>query len=531
MSEEEEGEWYIGEDPSPELEIPDDEDDNTSEYDGMIASAAAYLPSWEFSRYDDLLTITVPLSAIPENIVIANSLFGPFLCKVEIKLAGSLSTPPTSVDVHTPSGRNFAGTYLIKEHIRAFFSDYSPGSRPLRSAVCVLKPEGVSVSQEHLETLLSKGYSRDAAEIALMRAKNDISIALDFLKTGDTSRLTGGVGVDFRDSPFVYLAIEIVDAFYDMTDHCCMCGRFLGISGVKPMVCERKLCLFQFIDLGLGSNVVGEIARDPEVADLIISLASIAFGAGFLQPAPHDVPDEKLKAFFQTLPPMKGLAALNDDADLADWIGKEHVDILRFFLLANRALLATLRGDKKLKQLPYHSRQFLILATSPEREAIFQRKKNAQGQAWLWHGSRSDRWYSILHHGLKDYSGTSLERNGGAWYGKGVYQSESFVVSLWYAANGAYENEINGYVNSTLGKNFHVVGLVENAKGKALNNVHPHEYTQKDEQALVVRVLMVIGAKPGGDWQGSGKTWDTLADPPRSVPTLKDIADLQQRKR
>ena len=77
-----------------------------------------------------------------------------------------------------------------------------------------------------------------------------------------------------------------------------------------------------------------------------------------------------------------------------------------------------------------------------------------------------------------------------------------------------------------------MVGLVENAKGKALNNVARHEYTQKDEQALVVRVLMVVSEDRGsGLYWSSGKTWDTLADPPRSVPTLKDIADLQQGKR
>ena len=331
----------------------------------------------------------------------------------------------------------------------------------------------------------------------------------------------------------MYLAIEIVDAFYDMTDHCCMCGRSLGISGVKPMVCDQKLCLFQFIELGLGSNIVGEIARDPEVADLVISLASIAFGASLLDPAPHDVPEKQLRAFFNNLPPMDVLADLTDDAELTDLIGKEHVDILRFFLLANRALLATLRGEKELKQLPYQARQFLILATSPEREAIFQRKKKAQGQAWLWHGSGSDRWYSILHHGLKDCSGTALQSHGGSSHGKGVYQSESFVVSLGYTRKGGrVTDETNRYVNSALGKKFRVVGLVENAKGKALNNVAMHEYTQKDEQALVVRVLMVVSEDRGCDlhWR-SGKTWDTLADPPRSVPTLKDIADLQQGKR
>ena len=107
MSEEEEGEWYI-DDPSTGFEILDDEDDNESKYmyHEMVASAAAYLPSWEFSLKSDILTITVPLSTIPETIVIANSLFGPFLCQVEIELDSSLSTPPKSVNVHTPSGRN-----------------------------------------------------------------------------------------------------------------------------------------------------------------------------------------------------------------------------------------------------------------------------------------------------------------------------------------------------------------------------------------------------------------------------------------
>jgi poly [ADP-ribose] polymerase 6/8 len=65
-------------------------------------------------------------------------------------------------------------------------------------------------------------------------------------------------------------------SFFDLTDHCCMCGKDLGIKGVKQALCPDPFCLFGFLDIGVGSSVITELHRDQAAADLVISPASVA---------------------------------------------------------------------------------------------------------------------------------------------------------------------------------------------------------------------------------------------------------------
>lgn len=57
------------------------------------------------------------------------------------------------------------------------------------------------------------------------------------------------------------------------TEFCMVCqGRVPGgYEAVKPYVCDRKLCLFQYVVLGLGRNIEHEIIKHPYVVDLLIS--------------------------------------------------------------------------------------------------------------------------------------------------------------------------------------------------------------------------------------------------------------------
>ena len=530
---ESDGETYICEEYDGEIEFDDDYEVNpiSERLQTEAGTAAAYLPGLNFDVIGTQVEITFPTSVIPQSLALANNMTGPFLCKVSLQLSSAgFSTCPASLEVTNPSGHNFLGAMLVKKHVYDFFGDYDPKRRSLRSAMSLLKPEGVKVCEDSVKAVMAKGFSQSAAEMALLRSNNNVAAALRFLKTGDTTGMNGDIGVRYSDGPLVYLALEVVDAFWDLTDHCCMCGEPLKISGIRPMVCENKLCFFQFVELGLGAHVVDEIRRDPTVCDLVICFASCCFDTPYLDPAPPDTSKEALAEFFKSLPAMSVLASCSDDRMLIELIGMHNFQILRFFILANRAFLVTLRGNMRIQELPAATHQFMIVATTPEHEARFQAKKAERGNVWLWHGSWPDRWYSILHNGLHDYAGTSHERNGGAWFGNGVYQSDSYQVSFWYANNHISGNDLSKtqlknnnhmYKASILPEALSVVGLVENVPGKSLNNVAQNEWTQKDEMALVVRVLMVSEA------DSTPEDWNTLQKPPRFVPTLSDLISEQ----
>ncbi|ATY60858.1 ubiquitin-conjugating enzyme E2 Q2 [Cordyceps militaris] len=56
------------------------------------------------------------------------------------------------------------------------------------------------------------------------------------------------------------------------TRYCMVCNSCLdqGSSAVKPYVCSKSLCLFQYLSLGLGSSIEHEIITSPYVVDMLI---------------------------------------------------------------------------------------------------------------------------------------------------------------------------------------------------------------------------------------------------------------------
>lgn len=54
------------------------------------------------------------------------------------------------------------------------------------------------------------------------------------------------------------------------------------------------------------------------------------------------------------------------------------------------------------------------------------------GSFWAFHGSLFSNWHSILHNGLKNYSGTK-HMTAGAVYGPGIYLGTDSNTSFNYA--------------------------------------------------------------------------------------------------
>ncbi|OKL63495.1 hypothetical protein UA08_01552 [Talaromyces atroroseus] len=76
--------------------------------------------------------------------------------------------------------------------------------------------------------------------------------------------------------------------FVKCTKFClvCHCKIDANFEALKPYVCSKPLCLFQYMSLGMGPSVEWEIRRQPLVVDLLISFAFASAAAGSMVDLP-----------------------------------------------------------------------------------------------------------------------------------------------------------------------------------------------------------------------------------------------------
>lgn len=82
-----------------------------------------------------------------------------------------------------------------------------------------------------------------------------------------------------------------------------------------------------------------------------------------------------------------------------------------------------------------NSYQFKII-NNPETENLFQEQLRIHNgkHGFLYHGSRSNNWYSMLRNKIKITSNTYLMTTG-AIYGPGIYMSDNFNIAMSYSGH------------------------------------------------------------------------------------------------
>ena len=73
---------------------------------------------------------------------------------------------------------------------------------------------------------------------------------------------------------FPLLAMQfLLRHFVRCTEFCLVCHRKMDseLEAIKPYVCERPLCLFQYMAMGFGPSIEHEILAQPYVVDLLVS--------------------------------------------------------------------------------------------------------------------------------------------------------------------------------------------------------------------------------------------------------------------
>lgn len=460
--------------------------------DTVLAIYALFMPSYVATMINDTtVRFELPTSFVPLSVAaVLGFAADPVILQVDICFNEySWKKKANFTCVHPRYGSNFIGKPVIMSTIERFFS-----------AAYVPQP-----------TYQCEMYMTSQA-------------AAIFVQTRTSNRVT------FSDCPLVYLLLELTETFVNLSDHCCMCNQVLA-KGVKVSVCSKEFCNFQLAEIGVGNSVLQEIARDPEVADLVFSMFSATFQSKYCTPAPPKGMKIDIARVFQTLPAMEQMATrCHKEKDLVKMIGIDAVKLLRWVLFSNRSHLIAIPPEMQLREFA-GTRQFMALLGSPEAEDVFNRLKSRYGSCYMWHGSDTVRWHSILRNGLKNASGTALQANG-AVLGPGIYFASNSGVSWGYVRQGQ-----NAYRCSSLGQTISAIALCEVVKlppgqqtvslpktspmneamtltGALTDKQRAHTLTM--EQACVVRFLFV-SPRPGAF------QIDTLRTPPANVPTLDGV--------
>ena len=493
MNDDDDSEVIIGDDDSEDVVSPvqssDSEERKTVvDFSGLLPYVQIFnnnFPNFNASIQDNMIKFQIPRMVLPLSLqmVCGFHLF-PVLVYVELyfkEMSWTAKLEKFSVK-HPIYGKNYVGRALVEDAIRMFFSE-SYKQTDLTRAISYLFGKNVTQADPaNVSKLVKMGFKQNLAEKALIKSMNNLKKAKDML-----------INENVEKSNIIRCPLkfnECINAFLDLNDHCCICRKELKFSGIKPTVCDNKLCQVGFNEIGVGTSVVQEIRRDPLAADWILTIYGCALrDTRYLVPMPPVEILDISNLVLKTLPPMEFLAnSCTNDADLSKTYGKNTLDFLRWVLLTNKSQIISLPEELSIKSINSQF-QFMTLISSPDLELEFLKRKEQYGSYYLWHGSAVSRWYSIVQNGLKNMSRIRGGVVHGTAYGEGIYFSSNSNISFQYT-----DCSFNPYVNSVLGRRIKMIGFCEVAKMPKgiLNNFNNNILTLIDEKACIVRYVFVI---------------------------------------
>uniref|UniRef100_A0A7N8XXR6 Poly [ADP-ribose] polymerase n=1 Tax=Mastacembelus armatus TaxID=205130 RepID=A0A7N8XXR6_9TELE len=251
-------------------------------------------------------------------------------------------------------------------------------------------------------------------------------------------------------------------------------------------ICTRELCVFSFYTLGVMSGATEEVATGAEVIDLLVAMCRAALLSSrkslIFEPFPSvvDPYNPKTLAFS---PKRKRYDRLQKALDSVLLIRKmaqgpyseikkqmDKIDplaypLLQWILASNRSHIVKLPLNRQLKFM-HTPHQFLLISSTPSKEACFQTAKKLYGSTFAFHGSHIENWHSILRNGLINASYTKLQLHGAA-YGKGIYLSPISSISFGYSGKNAHL-DLPGQPRFLESRNLNCIALCEVITSKDL---------------------------------------------------------------
>jgi ubiquitin-protein ligase len=187
-----------------------------------------------------------------------------------------------------------------------------------------------------------------------------------------------------------------------------------------------------------------------------------------------------------------------NDIELLDTIGIYTYELIKFILVSNKILIKqdtifsendislsdsdiltfTKQGyDKNIKyMIPLWISN--ILQFKIQHTEIVEDRFKDKDTKYLYHGSRSENWYSIMYNGIKIGSSNKFMLNGAA-YGYGIYLSDSINTSLSYSLKDKTNNQ---YIVLS------IFQVINGEKYKKQSNI----FVVNNEDDLILRYLLVF---------------------------------------
>jgi poly [ADP-ribose] polymerase 6/8 len=114
----------------------------------------------------------------------------------------------------------------------------------------------------------------------------------------------------------------------------------------------------------------------------------------------------------------------------------------------------------------------------------FEESKKKYGTYFAFHGSSMENWHAILRQGLRNLSGTDLQRNGAA-YGSGVYMAKDSSTSFGYSRVG------RSWSNSKFGTSTLLcLAIAEVAKAPGVPTTANPYYVVADDRQIMTRFFL-----------------------------------------
>lgn len=267
---------------------------------------------------------------------------------------------------------------------------------------------------------------------------------------------------------------------------CLVCAVPHAYNLRRPTVCPDPKCLQIYKTSSLDVRI-SDLRHDPAVVDLLLTMAYASASSSNLTFLPGCPTTDMvtLKATIDGLPKMDILKDADHIAFVLDNYGDgNHIrDILSWCITSYRGFLVTATANLKIPSFP-GAQQFLLANASPQLEMAFDAKyKLYKTSRVVFHGTTIERMYAILSQGLKDLSGTALQRHGQA-YGKGIYVSTEPATAWGYAQAGQKSWNASNFNNHKVLLACELTGTWTAASG----NIH----VITDPSCLMVRFVFMM---------------------------------------
>lgn len=279
-------------------------------------------------------------------------------------------------------------------------------------------------------------------------------------------------------------------------------------SGGKMLCCTKATCQFQHVEMKhmfgvpieiVPASISSDIINNEDLVDLFICLAYSASSSHvnnrekIFDPSPPFIAGgnrfDKIHSLIGNIPKVSSMRQHAEDGEaqlrrFLNGIDNEIYPFLHWLLHVKRGVMVKIPPKRRIPEFKT-DHQFVSLAgTDPERRVQFNKWRAEFGTYFAFHGSAAENWHSILRNGLRNLSGTDLQRNGAA-YGSGVYMAKDSSTSFSYSRVGSNWPHSKFGTSSLL-----CLAIAEVAKGPGVPTVPNPYYVVSQDQYIMSRFFL-----------------------------------------